>query len=248
MADRLMGSILGMALVLAVSPVLFAQTTVDLSGTWATDENIRRFNREEMPSLTPQAAEIFRSNRQGLANLTSAGLDEMDPTIYCLPDGFPRVYLSNYAFEIYQLPDRVLVIYERNHTVRRIYLDGRTMPDGFPPTFTGYSTGRWDGDTLVAETVGLNDLSWLDRLGTPHTDQLRVVEQFRLVAPDTLEVDFLFDDPGAFTEPFEGEGVYQLRTDWEILEHNNSCEDRHRYDYSQKSLLGTTEWTNPEQY
>ena len=129
--------------------------------------------------------------------------------------------------------------------VRRIYLDGRRMPEAYPPSFMGYSTGRWEQDTLVVETVGITELSWLDRMGIPHSEALRVVERIRRVDQDTLEIDLLFDDPEAFTMPWGGKKVFRLRPDWEIMEHIGFCEDRHRYDYSQKSLLGTKEWIHP---
>ncbi len=96
-------------------------------------------------------------------------------------------------------------------------MDGREHPENWPFGWMGHSIGRWDGDTLVVDTVGLNDRTWLDRAGTPHSDQLHVVERFRRVNPDTLEIEFLFDDPKAFTKPWGAKIVY--RPDQEILEH-----------------------------
>ena len=157
---------------------------------------------------------MYQANREGVEDPLESGADEMDPSIYCLPDGMPRVYLVNYPLEIVQVPGRMYMLFENTHLVRRIYMDGRKMPEDYPPSFMGYSTGRWEEDTLVVETVGLDDLSWLDRVGTPHSDALRIVERIRRVDHDTLEIDFLFEDPNAFTKSLEGKRVFQLQSDW----------------------------------
>lgn len=260
MRNRINSSILMIVVVLALSPVILAQTpsgpgsgavgsSPDLSGVWmAGGGNTRSFYLKEPPSLAPWAAEIFKANREGVEDPLESGADELDPSIYCLPDGFPRVYLVNYPFEIIQVPGRMYMLFENSHMVRRIFMDGRKMPEGYPPSFMGYSTGRWEEDTLVVETVGLNDLSWMDRVGTPHSDALRIVERIRRFDHDTLEIDFLFDDPKAFTKTLEGKRVFQLHPEWEIMEHNGFCEDRQRYDYARKSLLGTKGWIIPGEY
>jgi hypothetical protein len=258
MRNPLNVSILTIVVVLAILLVVLAQipagpgsgeSSPDLSGVWrAEGGNVRGFNLKEPPSLAPWAAEMYQANREGVEDPLESGADEMDPSIYCLPDGMPRVYLVNYPLEIVQVPGRMYMLFENTHLVRRIYMDGRKMPEDYPPSFMGYSTGRWEEDTLVVETVGLDDLSWLDRVGTPHSDALRIVERIRRVDHDTLEIDFLFEDPNAFTKSLEGKRVFQLQPDWEIMEHNGFCEDRQRYDYSQKSLLGTDKWIIPGEY
>lgn len=253
MRSLLFRSMLRLFATLAAAPVLVApaaaQTSVgdtpDLSGVWFRQENIRTFNVQDPPPLAPWAAEIYNANRDGIPDPLLSGVDEMDPTIYCLPQGFPRVYLSNYPFEIVQVPGRLYMHFESGHLVRRIYLDGRAMPDAYPPSYMGYATGQWQGDTLVVETVGFTTLTWLDRTGTPHSDALRVLERIRRVAQDTLEIDLVFNDSEAFTEPWTGEKTFELQTDWEIMEQNGVCEDRHRREFSEKSLLGTKDWGAP---
>ena len=232
-----------------ISPML-AQTasTPDLSGIWFRRQNIRTFNVQDPPPLAPEAAETYRANRDGIPNPLESGVDEMDPTIYCLPQGFPRVYLSNYPFEIVQTPRTLYMLFESGHDLRRIYLDGRAVPEGYPPSYMGYSTAQWQGDTLVVETAALIALKWIDRTGTPHSDSLRVIERIRRVARDSMEIDFVFNDPEAFTQPWTGKKAFQLHPDWEIMEQNGVCEDRHRYEFSQKSLLGTKDWTSPEEF
>lgn len=146
---------------------------------------------------------------------------EIDPVMSCVPAGFPRVFLSvRTNFEMDQTGDRVLQLFETSRLSRVIYTDGRALPDGAPPSFMGQSVGKWDGDTLVVETQGLigGDTTWLDRAGHPHTDMLRVTERYRRPQKDTLEIEFQFDDPGAYTKPWGGKQVYKLQPDWELME------------------------------
>ena len=235
MVNRFMSLVL-VGMVLTLSPVLLSQTaqpseatpaTRDLSGFWDRERNVgesvdpdfRRFGTEE-PPLQPWAMEIFRANRGrvGLARPALNGIDELDPVNNCFPAGVPRIMLLR-VFQMIHLPDLVLMLFEYEHAVRRIYMDGRAHPDGYPPGWMGHSIGRWDGDTLVVDTVALNDRTWMDRIGTPHSDALRVVERFRRVAQDTLEVAFSFEDPEAFTRPWGGRKNYLLRPNLEMLEH-----------------------------
>lgn len=233
----------GMALSIPfmMSPVLLAQTAGqsgaaaparDLSGFWdrereageSVDPDFRRFSTEQ-PPLQPWAMEIFRANRGrvGMAKPALNGIDQLDPVNNCFPAGFPRIMLLR-TFQVIPLPDQVLMVFEYGHSVRRIYTDGRAHPDGYPPGWVGHSIGHWDGDALVADTVALNDRTWMDRIGTPHSAALHVVERFRRAAEDRLEVEFTFDDPGAFTKPWGGKKDYLLRPNLEMLEHV-ACDD-----------------------
>ena len=225
----LLGSLLAMGVVFAFSPVILAQTapesqaaTPDLPGVWegARGGPRGRFSREE-PPLRPWAMEIYQRNRAGLTDPRETGLDQMDPLTYCFPLGPTRAMMLC-QFQIVQLPKEVLLLFEYDSEVRRIHMDGREHPEHWPFGWMGHSIGRWDGDTLVVDTVGLNDRTWLDRAGTPHSDQLHVVERFRRVDQNTLEVEFLFEDQKAFTKPWRGKKVYQPGP--EILEHV-SCEE-----------------------
>src|ERR1700689_51788 len=95
-----------------------------------------------------------------------------DPVLTrCYPPGTPRVYFHPYPFEFVQAPKFMLMVFEYDHTIRRIYTDGRPLPDDPDPTWMGYSVGRWDGNTtFVVDTVGFNEKTWLDRLGAPHNE------------------------------------------------------------------------------
>ena len=146
--------------------------------------------------------------------------DKLDPLTFCYPAGVPRVMLLNLntPMEVLQSSQQVHILFERHPLARRIYL-GREHPVGFPDSYMGHSVGKWDGDTLVVDTVALQAATWLDGAGTPHSDALHVVERFRRVDAGNLEVEFLFDDPKAFTRPWGGKKYYRFTPEAEVLEY-----------------------------
>jgi hypothetical protein len=125
--------------------------------------------------------------------------------------------------QIVHTPREVIMLFEYDHMVRHIFTDGRGHPGDLMPTWMGHSTGKWDGDTLVVDTVGFNDKSWLDRVGHAHSEQLHVVERMRRVPPDTLQIDFTIEDAKAYTKPITSTLKFQLKPNWEIME--QSCMD-----------------------
>ena len=183
--------------------------------------------------MQPWAAERYKATREGIG-ATEGGRNEANPLLYpyCLPEGFPRAYTIS-AFEIVQVPDRVYMLFDRNHQVRRIYLDGRKHFEDYGPTYLGTAHGRWDGDTLLVETsdiLNLDGYAWLDTFGHPFSDALRVTERIRRTAPDTLQIDFTFDDPKAYTKPWSGRKVFRLIPNGDIAE-NILCEDHLREEF-----------------
>ena len=231
-------------------PVLSAQsgagTRPNLSGVWMRGRDGGAFGKE-LPPLRADAKRTFEENRRGQEPGRDEGLDELDPSIYCLPPGTPRAYTVNYPFEIIQLPDRVHILYETSLMRRRIFLDGRKMPENYPLTYMGFSSGRYDGDTLVVETTGLDDSTWIDGRGIPHSAALQLTERFRRAAPSTLEIDFRFEDPTTFTSPWAAKLSFGLQPAMEIMEHIGYCEDRFRYNNEKKVFRGTVDWQSPEQ-
>ena len=143
-----------------------------------------------------------------------------DPVLTkCYPPGVPRVYFHPYPFEFVQTPKYILMLYEYDHQVRRIYTDGRPLPTNPDLTWMGTSLGHWEGDsTLVVDTIGFNEKTWLDRLGVPHSDQLHVVERFHRVDHDHLELQVTMIDPKALAKPWVGMLFYEFRPDWELGE------------------------------
>ena len=148
----------------------------------------------------------------------------------CAPYGFPRVMIGGGLMEIFQNAARVFMRFQTNNELREIWLDGRGHPEDVDPTWMGHSVGKWDGDTLAVDTVGIRGgehgkFKWLDPAGTPHGDALHITERIRRTAQDSLQIDMTFEDPEAFTAPFSGKVVYELRPDEEIYEYIR-CENR----------------------
>ncbi|MGH9895538.1 MAG: hypothetical protein ACREA0_26850 [bacterium] len=240
MRNRFLISILAMASSLAILPVLLAQTpqppgaanrTPDLSGVWGLARERGgpgngRLSLED-PPLQSWARELYGRNRRGVDednDPASNGRDEFDPNSYCFPPGPTRAIVS-YPFEIYHAANKVVMLFEVSNGVRRIWMDGREHPEGWPFGWMGHSVGRWDGDTLVVDTAGLNDKTWIDRGGSPHSDALHIVERIRRVRQDALEVDFLLEDPKTFTKPWMTKRAYALLPDdYEMLD-IIACED-----------------------
>ncbi len=128
-----------------------------------------------------------------------------DPESFCLPPGVPRMMYTPYPMQIYQLPDRIVMVYEGGaHVWRLIWMDGRKLPnvDDINPDFLGYSVGHWDGDTLVVESNGFNHETWLDATGHPHGEQLHVTEKYSRPNYNTLRLAATIDDPEYYTEPW----------------------------------------------
>jgi hypothetical protein len=159
----------------------------------------------EMPPFVPEYLEKFKKVQQS----RETGSEETEPEANCLPPGMPYHAWAEYGLEIVQGRDKIALFSEWMDGYRRIYLDGRKVPSDWDPSYYGYSTGRWEGDTLVVETVGLREDTVLDRYGSPHSDSMRIVERIRLVDPTTLENKFTVHDPKAFTKPWEYTVTYR---------------------------------------
>jgi hypothetical protein len=127
-----------------------------------------------------------------------------DPTGFCLPVGPARGIQAPFPFQIVQTPQMLAILFEYQRTYRMIYLDGRKPPDDIHeyPEWMGFSTGRWEGDTLVVETVAIDDRTWLDTAGHQHSDKLKLTERFRRINDATIEWSVTFDDPVFFTAPW----------------------------------------------
>jgi hypothetical protein len=194
----------------------------DLTGVWSRRPPPNRAPHyaygltEEEPPMQPWAEAKYKAARPSFG--PRAVTDPQDPTFKCFPPGVPRIYFHPVPMEIIQIPGRVIMLFEYDHFVRQIYTDGRQHPKDMPATWMGDSIGRWEGDTLVVDTTGFNDKTWLDRAGHPHSDALRVVERFRRVERNTLQDDVTIDDPKAYTKPWGGQLIFQFEPDWTLME------------------------------
>jgi hypothetical protein len=160
--------------------------------------------------LTPEGAEIFRKNSQFSGN--AQGLN-------CLPDGVPHADLLPEPFKIIQTPGVLLILYEVETTFRQIFMDGRKLPVDPSPTWNGYSVGKWEGDTLVIDSAGFNNLSWLDARGHGHSEEMRVQERFHRRDFGHLELTVTITDPKVFTKPVTFSVVEELLPDTDLFEH-----------------------------
>jgi len=247
MANRSIGLILLLAAALAFPSLMGAQQPAaakatgaapDLSGVWTMQNGpgARYFGytfSAQEPSMTPWAEERFKQTKPSFGPRgVEDSNDPVNPTTVnatgCFPPGVPRIYLQPFPLEIVQTPGRVLIIYEFSHYIRQIWTDGRKHNTDLGATWMGDSIGTWEGDTLVVDTIGFNDKTWLDRGGHPHSDQLHVTERIRRTDPKTLQVAVTMEDAKAYTKPWGGTMTLGLRPTWMISE--MICEDNVNFD------------------
>jgi hypothetical protein len=197
----------------------------DFTGVWNAmrgNYDFSSFSKGD-PPMTPWGHAQFNATKpsQGPRGVT---LSETNDAVYkCVPPGMPYIYLQLFPMQILQTPKEVIEVFESDHTVRHIFIDGRKHPDDLTPTYNGHSIGHWEGDTLVVDTVGLNGKLWLDRLGHPESDQMHIVEHIYRVDEKTLQVDFTFDDPKSYPKPWTAVMRFHSQPTWDILE--DICED-----------------------
>jgi hypothetical protein len=198
---------------LAAPPPQTTGGTADLSGLWGWQPG-RYFGTIaadlKLEEIAPWARELSAYRMETL------GKD--DPSMFgCLPQG-PRLNLfAPLPVKIVQTP-RLLVILSEDLTYRQIFLDGRSLPANPDPSFMGYSVGRWEGDTLVIETIGFKDRTWLDFSGLPHTEGLHVIERIRRPSFGHLEIEETITDPAVFSTPVTVRLGAQYVPDTELLE------------------------------
>lgn len=189
----------------------------------------------EPPPYKPEAEALRRRY------LDRQGID--DPMARCLLSGVPRINTRPLPFEIVQLPDRVIILYEVHHAFRLIPTDGRPHPEDLEPTYLGDSVGRWEGDTLVVEVVGFNANTWLAGTGTHHSEAMRVVERYTRDSAETILYEAVIDDPIVFEKPWRMYDIFRLRPNERIREYEciESNEDIVRFE----ELLRSSEEDTP---
>jgi hypothetical protein len=235
------------------SGVVKAQTAPsapDISGVWRRSrrppDNARKYTifelamsiTNEEPPMTPWGMARFKANKPNFGPRAVTLAATNDPTAKCFPPGVPRIYLMRAEpMEIVQIPGRVIMLFEYDHFVRQIYTDGRPHAQDPPPTWMGDSIGRWEGDTLVIDSVGFNEKTWVDAVGHPHSDQLHVVERVRRVNQDNLSIDTSIDDPKTYTKSWGGHAIFELKPDWNLAE--MVCEDDINFSDLQKKTEGS---------
>jgi hypothetical protein len=173
----------------------------DLSGIWIAEDQTYFFDLAA--GLKPEAV-VETPWAKALQEQRERNLHADDPLARCLPQGVPRVNTNGmFPFKIIQAPGEVVILYEQLGLFRQIFMDGRTLAKDANPAWLGYSTGRWDGDTLVIDTAGFNGKTWLDTTkGHAASEKLHVEERFRRTTFGDLEVRATIDDPEAYEKPW----------------------------------------------
>jgi len=165
---------------------------------------------ENVP-MTSGAQKIHAARATGLL-----GYDE--PDAHCLPQGVPKVNQAPVPFKIVQTDSLVVIVYEAFNLWRQVHLDGREFADDLNPSWMGYSKGKWEGDTLVVETRGLNGKQWLDHNGLPASDKLVVIERFHRPTIGQLEIEYTITDPTYYTRPWTTTVKANYTTGTELFE------------------------------
>jgi hypothetical protein len=173
------------------------------------------------------------------AAAASAPQPEDSATANCLPPGMPGIMGQPYPMEFLLTPGKVTIVIEAYTQVRHIHTDGRSLPDEPDPKFFGTSIGRWEGDTLVAETVGFNDHVQHAR-GVPHGDTMKIVERFRLTDPDTMTIETTISDPGVLNMPYTTTASLRRHRNWTISEYVCEENNRNSVDQSGKAAIDLT--------
>jgi len=192
----------------------FTDGRPDFSGVWvgggSSDADISRALKPGDAVVPLPWVEALLKTRQS----------KDDPEANCLPAGVPRG--SPYPWRIVQTPTQVFILYEGNiHTYRQIFMDGRKHPEGdeLDPTWYGHSIGRYEGNTLVVDTVGYNGKFWFDYVGHPSTEKLHTIERYTRTDMGNMALDVFIEDPGAYAKPFTTVGRARLLADGELLEY-----------------------------
>jgi len=171
----------------------------DLSGNWAPNairQNVDLVGSGVDVPMLPWAAEVYNKHKQSLS--------KDDPEARCLPPGVPRMSTTPYPWTMVQTAKLIVIVYEGGaHVWRKIFMDGRPHDPNAVDTWLGDSIGHWEGDTLVVETVGQNDKTWIDQAGIPHSAVMKVIERFRRPDLGHLEIEHTIDDPKTFSKPWK---------------------------------------------
>jgi hypothetical protein len=160
----------------------------------------------------------YQSWARDLWNVRQANNQKDNPDGKCLPLGIVQMHSSPLLRKILQVSGLVAILYEKNNEYRQIFTDGRPLPIDPQPSWKGYSSGIWEGDTLVVQTVGFRNDLWADTSGTPLTDSATVTERFRRRNFGNLEIEVTVNDPKAYTSPWTVKINHHLKLDTELLE------------------------------
>ena len=198
----------------------------DLSGIWDPSPNpgegIQQFGAKAMPEdgkpehqppYTALGSKLLNGNKPSNGIRSVLPADTNDPVVYCDPQGMPREDLYELrTTQILETPQKLVLLYEFGRVWRVVWTDGREAPKDPEPRWYGYSVGKWVDDyTMVVETTGTDERTWIDRAGRPHSGDLRIEERFHRVDRDTLELTVTITDPKMYTRPWVALDKFHFR-------------------------------------
>jgi hypothetical protein len=195
----------------------------DLSGFWMPVQigqllNLATGMKPEDIPLQPWADQLYKER------IANNGKDH--PGARCLPSGIPEKNNIPDGLKVVQTPELLVFLYESRTIYRQVFMDGRPLPKNAQPTWMGYSIGKWEGDTLVVETIGQNGKTWLDMRGLPATEAIKVTERYSRPNIGRINIDVTIDDPKAYTKPWNVKLSWRLVPDTDLIE--SICEENNR--------------------
>jgi hypothetical protein len=184
----------------------------DFSGMWggARPGQLADFTIGVEVSMLPAAEELYRARQ--------ANLGKDRPSGSCLPHSVTDFDAHGTPRKLIQTSGNIVLLFEAYHSFREIFIDGRPLPATMEPAWFGYSTGKWEGDTLVVTTAGINERTWLDDGGHPHSDALRITERFRRPNFGNIQIEVTIDDPKMYRKPWTAQVPWRYVADTELLD------------------------------
>jgi uncharacterized protein len=237
------------AVMLAGAVVPAGAVAPNLGGVWLVErpQPEAKTTTGQTPPLKPEAAALYAKRKRARASGTHADdattHDSItnDPVAACLPQGIPRLLNTPQPIHILQKPQQITVLYQANHQSRQFYIDEPVpSPDNAPDiTYNGSSYARWSGNALVVDTISQNGLTWLDDVGLPHSEALKVVERYERIDADHLRVTVTITDAQTFTAPWDMQVTYKRRPDLRFKE--DVCSEKFWHPGATTRGDGTTE-------
>jgi hypothetical protein len=187
----------------------------DFSGIWSAPGFSTRYLENlaadgvEVP-MRPWAEALYKERQENDARDRPSG--------HCLPHSVTDFDAHHMPKKVIQTPGLLVMLFESYHSFRQIFIDGRPLPQDLDPAWFGYSVGKWEGNTLVVDTAGINEKTWLDDGGHPHSEALHVIERFRRPDFGHMQVQVTIDDPKAYTRPWTVTIPWQFLPDTELLD------------------------------